>query len=141
MSNFKNIFQGLKHSVLEKIFRRGFVSVEARGLRDKFFVLCKRHAPEKLRINIFQRATQPHIKKFREIRVTDVVVIRRVTRNHDGRQRKFFRRAVTIDFAFSFRGNFLNVFRAKASVLKMQVNLSERKISFKRKFRKEQKFS
>lgn len=104
--NVVDIAQDSQHAVLEEIFCGRLVAVEAGGLGNKFVVLAEGHSPEKSRVNIFQRTPQPHIKKFRQVGVTDFVVIRRVGRHHDAAQFRRLKRTVTIDFADDAAGQF-----------------------------------
>ena len=44
-------------------------------------------------MNIFKQSAEPHKKKLRQIRIADIVIVRRIGRHHDGlAQRKLFHR-------------------------------------------------
>ena len=76
-----NVFERDEHVALEEN-PRGIPSALSSRRRDQFRLLRRAHLQHQLRVNAFERASHPHIKKIREIGISDVVVVRRIGRYH-----------------------------------------------------------
>ena len=78
MLRLAQALESLSQSVLEEPLGRPAVAVEAVWRGDELLPLWGQHGREDLRMNVAQRAAEPDIEEVRQIRVADVVVVRRV---------------------------------------------------------------
>src|SRR5256885_2053091 len=78
MMHFAHLLEGRSKPILKKALRLRFVATKPVGAGDQLPVLWGEHRTEQTRIDRFKAAAQPYVKKIREIRVADVVVVGRV---------------------------------------------------------------